>query len=172
MSGRLERRLSEHWLRRRVRRGVRPGGGLELTKTYGFRGADTHNWSPYWNTALYGARAAVNYSGTAKGLICGSAAFAHPDRHLQPGLQHRPGRWHHPLDAGEEPDLLGRLDLQPPRPEVLGATTTGSAEVLLPLAVINAEQDSARPTGQSEAWKSMACADGEDEPPVIERRSD
>ncbi|WP_158669772.1 porin [Bradyrhizobium guangdongense] len=53
-----------------------PGGNLELTKTYGFRGAYTHNWSPYWNTALYGAWAAVNYSSTAKGLICGSAAFA------------------------------------------------------------------------------------------------
>ncbi|WP_448031574.1 porin [Bradyrhizobium liaoningense] len=53
-----------------------PGGQLELTKTYGFRGAYTHNWSPYWNTALYGAWAAVNYNGTAKGLICGSAAFA------------------------------------------------------------------------------------------------
>ncbi|MEZ2142027.1 porin [Bradyrhizobium sp. DN5] len=53
-----------------------PGGNLELTKTYGFRGAYTHNWSPYWNTALYGAWAAVNHSGTAKGLICGSAAFA------------------------------------------------------------------------------------------------
>jgi hypothetical protein len=53
-----------------------PGGGLELTKTYGLRGAFTHNWNPYWNTALYGAWAAVNYSGTAKGLICGSAAFA------------------------------------------------------------------------------------------------
>ncbi|MBH5387904.1 porin [Bradyrhizobium diversitatis] len=53
-----------------------PGGNLELTKTYGFRGAYTHNWSPYWNTALYGAWAAVNYNSTAKGLICGSAAFA------------------------------------------------------------------------------------------------
>ncbi|OPY97168.1 polymerase [Bradyrhizobium sacchari] len=53
-----------------------PNGGLELTKTYGFRGAYTHNWNPFWNTALYGAWAAVNYSGTAKGLICGSTAFA------------------------------------------------------------------------------------------------
>ncbi|MBR0817544.1 porin [Bradyrhizobium liaoningense] len=53
-----------------------PSGQLELTKTYGFRGAYTHNWSPYWNTALYGAWAAVNYSGTAKSMICGSAAFA------------------------------------------------------------------------------------------------
>ncbi len=50
-------------------------GQLELTKTYGFRGAYTHNWNPNWNTALYGAWAAVNYSGTAKGLICGSDAF-------------------------------------------------------------------------------------------------
>jgi hypothetical protein len=53
-----------------------PKGGLETTKTYGFRGAYTHNWSPYWNTAIYGAWAAVNYDGAAKGLICGSAAFA------------------------------------------------------------------------------------------------
>jgi hypothetical protein len=53
-----------------------PGGSLELTKTYGLRGAFTHNWSPYWNSALYGAWAAVNYSGTAKSMICGSAAFA------------------------------------------------------------------------------------------------
>ncbi|UPJ65690.1 porin [Bradyrhizobium sp. 191] len=53
-----------------------PGGNLELTKTYGFRGAYTHNWSPYWNTALYGAWAAVSYNSTAKGLICGSGAFA------------------------------------------------------------------------------------------------
>jgi hypothetical protein len=53
-----------------------PGGGLELTKTYGFRGAFTHNWNPNWNSALYGAWATVSYSGTAKSLICGSASFA------------------------------------------------------------------------------------------------
>ena len=27
------------------------GGEQELTQTYGFRGAFTHNWDPYWNTA-------------------------------------------------------------------------------------------------------------------------
>ena len=27
--------------------------------------------------------------------------------HLQPGLRHRSGRYHHPLDPGQEPDLLG-----------------------------------------------------------------
>ncbi|OAE98967.1 polymerase [Bradyrhizobium centrolobii] len=51
------------------------GGSLQLTTTYGFRGGYTHNWNPYWNTGLYGAWAAVRYNGTAKGLICGSAAI-------------------------------------------------------------------------------------------------
>ncbi|WP_407154541.1 porin [Bradyrhizobium sp. STM 3557] len=51
------------------------GTGLELTTTWGFRGAFTHNWNPYWNTAIYGAYAGVQYSGTAKTLICGSAGM-------------------------------------------------------------------------------------------------
>ncbi len=52
------------------------GTGMELTKTYGMRGAYTHNWDAYWNTALYGAYGAVRYSSTAKGMICGSAGMA------------------------------------------------------------------------------------------------
>jgi porin-like protein len=48
------------------------GTGMELTTTYGMRGAFTHNWDPYWNTALYGAWAAVRYDGTAKSIICSS----------------------------------------------------------------------------------------------------
>ena len=35
------------------------------------RGAYTHNWNPYWNTAIYGAYAAVQYNGTSKTLMCG-----------------------------------------------------------------------------------------------------
>jgi hypothetical protein len=46
------------------------GGQQELTTTYGFRGAFTHNWDAYWNTAVYGAWAAVRYNGNAKGFIC------------------------------------------------------------------------------------------------------
>jgi hypothetical protein len=49
-----------------------PGTSQQLTTTYGFRGAYTHNWNPFWNTSLYGAWAAVNYNGTAKALICTS----------------------------------------------------------------------------------------------------
>jgi hypothetical protein len=52
------------------------GTGLELTSSWGFRGAFTHNWNPYWNTAVYGAYAGVRYNNTAKGYICGSGAIA------------------------------------------------------------------------------------------------
>ncbi len=47
------------------------GGQQQLITTYGLRGAYTHNWSPYWNTSIYGAWAQVNYNGTAKSYICG-----------------------------------------------------------------------------------------------------
>ncbi|WP_244482099.1 porin, partial [Bradyrhizobium pachyrhizi] len=48
-----------------------PGGQQQSIKTWGMRGAYTHNWDPYWNTSLYGAFAAVSYNDTAKSLICG-----------------------------------------------------------------------------------------------------
>lgn len=48
------------------------GSGQELTTTYGFNGAYTHNWDPHWNTGIYGALAAVRYNGTAKSYICGA----------------------------------------------------------------------------------------------------
>ncbi|AMA60029.1 porin [Bradyrhizobium sp. CCGE-LA001] len=48
------------------------GAGQQLTTTYGFNGAYTHNWSPYWNTAIWGGFGAVRYNSTAKGYICGA----------------------------------------------------------------------------------------------------
>jgi hypothetical protein len=33
----------------------------ETVKTWGFRGAYTHNWDPYWNTAIYGAYALAQF---------------------------------------------------------------------------------------------------------------
>jgi len=38
--------------------------------TWGLRGAYTHNWDPYWNTAIYGAYAQLNYNGTGAALVC------------------------------------------------------------------------------------------------------
>ncbi|MFL6816559.1 MAG: porin [Bradyrhizobium sp.] len=49
---------------------VANGSALELTKTWGFRGGFTHNWNPYWNSALYGAYAQVMYTDAGKTLVC------------------------------------------------------------------------------------------------------
>jgi len=48
------------------------GAGTSIAKTtaWGFRGAYTHNWNPYWNTSLFGAYAAMSYSATGKALVC------------------------------------------------------------------------------------------------------
>ncbi|MBR1207218.1 MULTISPECIES: porin [unclassified Bradyrhizobium] len=48
-----------------------PGGQQQSIKTWGMRGAYTHNWDPYWNTSIYGAYAAISYNDTSKALICG-----------------------------------------------------------------------------------------------------
>jgi hypothetical protein len=51
-------------------------GDIKLVESYGFRGAFNHNWDPYWSTSLFGAWAAVRYTGsatditTAKGQWC------------------------------------------------------------------------------------------------------
>ena len=37
------------------------GIGTADHQTWGIRGAFNHNWDPYWNSALYGAYAAVQY---------------------------------------------------------------------------------------------------------------
>ncbi|KRR11633.1 porin [Bradyrhizobium valentinum] len=47
------------------------GEGQQLTTTYGFNGAYTHNWNPNWNSAIFGGLGAVRYNSTAKGYICG-----------------------------------------------------------------------------------------------------
>ncbi|MBR0896687.1 porin [Bradyrhizobium tropiciagri] len=49
------------------------GGSQQLVSTWGFNGGYTHNWSPNWNTSIYGAYASVMYNSTAKNLICGPA---------------------------------------------------------------------------------------------------
>ncbi|MGJ4946882.1 porin [Bradyrhizobium sp. HKCCYLS20291] len=51
------------------------GTQQQLTTTYGVRGAFTHNWDPFWNTAVYGSYAAVRYNATAKALICNGAGI-------------------------------------------------------------------------------------------------
>jgi len=58
------------------------GTQQQLVQTWGFRGAYTHNWNPYWNTSIYGAYAGVSYNGTAKALICGVGGVGGSIRNL------------------------------------------------------------------------------------------
>ncbi|OAF15413.1 porin [Bradyrhizobium neotropicale] len=51
------------------------GSSQETVKTWGFRGAYTHNWDPYWNTSVYGAYAAAQFGTLAKSTICSAAVF-------------------------------------------------------------------------------------------------
>ncbi len=51
-------------------------GDLKLTDAWGTSGSFTHNWNPYWNSAIYGAASWLHYNGsstditTAKGQYC------------------------------------------------------------------------------------------------------
>ena len=47
------------------------GGGIEKTKAWGFRGGYEHNWSPEWQTSVYGSYTKVDYNNNASALICG-----------------------------------------------------------------------------------------------------
>lgn len=80
------------------------GSSQESVKTWGFRGAYTHNWDPYWNTAVYGAYAQAQFGTLAKTTLCGAGGvfttgvaagvtFCNPDFAM--------------LDPGQEPDVLG-----------------------------------------------------------------
>jgi hypothetical protein len=46
------------------------GTEQETVKTWGMRGAYTHNWDPFWNTAIYGAYAQLRYGDTGGALVC------------------------------------------------------------------------------------------------------
>jgi hypothetical protein len=51
-------------------------GDLKLTEAWGTSGSFTHNWDPYWNSAIFGAASWQHYNGsstditTAKGQYC------------------------------------------------------------------------------------------------------
>jgi hypothetical protein len=48
------------------------GSSQETVKTWGFRGAYTHNWDPFWNSAIYGAYAQAQFGTLAKTTLCGA----------------------------------------------------------------------------------------------------
>jgi len=47
-----------------------PNSGLELVKSWGFRGGYAHNWDPYWVTQIYGGYGRLDYGTLATNAIC------------------------------------------------------------------------------------------------------
>jgi hypothetical protein len=68
--------------------------GIQLTTSWGMRGAFNHNWDNHWSTTLYGSYSAVRYDGgaddnltpagltSAKGAYCAAFAASHPGQAL------------------------------------------------------------------------------------------
>lgn len=50
------------------------GGGMQTVQSWGFRGGYTHNWNPYWASAIYGGWGELHYPGLAQTTICGALA--------------------------------------------------------------------------------------------------
>ena len=50
------------------------GTGISTVQTWGMRGAYTHNWDAYWNTAIYGAYAQLHYGNGGTALVCAQLA--------------------------------------------------------------------------------------------------
>lgn len=49
-------------------------GTIQQTKGYGFRGAYVHNWSPAWETDVFGSFTAIRYGNTGKAAFCATIA--------------------------------------------------------------------------------------------------
>ncbi len=46
------------------------GGSIEKTSGWGFRGAYVHNWTPNWETGVFGSYTAIDYNSNASAGIC------------------------------------------------------------------------------------------------------
>ena len=51
-------------------------GSVEKTQAWGIRGAFVHNWSPYWQSSVFGSYSQVSYNGNAAALYCAAYPVA------------------------------------------------------------------------------------------------
>ena len=47
-----------------------PGGSIQKTNAWGFRGAFNHNWTAQWTTSVFGSYSRLEYGGAGKALYC------------------------------------------------------------------------------------------------------
>ena len=98
----------------------RPMASAVVTPTTG-----THTGTP---ACTVRRSAAVRYNSTGKDVLCNATHWAWSRRSrpalpaVTPTSTIAVGRCHHPLDSGQEPDVLGRPRLHHARPEVRSGT--------------------------------------------------
>ncbi len=51
------------------------GSSIEKTSGWGFRGAYVHNWTPNWESSLFGSYTRIDYNTNASAAICGVQAL-------------------------------------------------------------------------------------------------
>ncbi len=51
-------------------------GPLELTTAWGFRGGYSHNWTPNWETTVFGSYSKIDYNDNASAGICAAQTRA------------------------------------------------------------------------------------------------
>ena len=93
------------------------GTGLENVKTWGFRGGFNHNWDPYWSTrslrCLRQRSATATTARPPSAPVCVLALLGRRLATCNPDFNIAQLGSDHPLDPCEEPDVLGRLHLDP-----------------------------------------------------------
>ncbi|MCF2523962.1 porin [Bradyrhizobium sp. G127] len=50
------------------------GGSIEKTKAWGFQGAFVHNWTPNWETSVFGSYTNVDFNTNASAILCAAPA--------------------------------------------------------------------------------------------------
>jgi hypothetical protein len=113
------------------------GTSQSSVTTWGFRGGYTHNWSPNWNTAVYGSYAQLKYGATGKALINASlfatgflnaGSVANPDFNIgQIGII---TRWIPVKNLTFSADVTYTMLDQ----KFAGTTSTGAASIAKPAA--------------------------------------
>jgi hypothetical protein len=54
------------------------GTGISLTNAWAFRGGFTHNWTPQWQSSIFGSWTQISYDGNAKTTICNALSVRLP----------------------------------------------------------------------------------------------
>jgi hypothetical protein len=86
------------------------GGSIEKTKVWGFRGGYEHNWSPNWQTSVFGSYTHDRLQRERNGhLLHQHCCILRSRQQLQSGFQHLAGRFAHGMDPVKNLTFSGEV---------------------------------------------------------------